>query len=71
MSKRRESSMKRLFILLGLTAALAGCGESPQLVVVGVRKSTHCIGGYEFAVARSAGDSIALAQIMPPQECRE
>ncbi|MEX3729178.1 lipoprotein [Bilophila wadsworthia] len=63
--------MKRLFILLGLTAALAGCGESPEFVVAGVRKSTHCIGGYEFAAVRGSSRSIALAQIMPPRECRE
>lgn len=63
--------MKRIIVLLALVAFTTGCGESPEFTVAGIRKSVHCIGGYEFAAVRSSSGSIALAQIIPQRECKE
>lgn len=67
----------KLLILVLLVLMLAGCGDDTGKETLGKRKYsgsggidiyTHCIKGYEFAIAR-VYRGVGLAQIMPPQEC--
>lgn len=59
----------KLLLLAASMLMLSGCGDDFKYTIGGVDTHSRCIDGYKFAIAHS-GHGVALAQIMPPQECR-